>query len=79
MGIHVVSDAGTVSKQETYSQLMYEIQRRMVDIEMLRDQKKPIHEPVADMVILAEKLCELEGIDKSFISDRRDEVERDLE
>ena len=39
MGIQIIANTGTISKQETYNQIMFEIQKRMVDIENNREQK----------------------------------------
>jgi hypothetical protein len=75
MGIQVVSETNTISKIDTYKQIMFEIQTRMVDIEMNREQKKEIHNEVADMVHLVNKLSDLEGVDNTILNDRKEKID----
>ena len=76
MGIQILTDAKSVSKEENYNQIMFEIQKRMVDIEMNRDQKKAIHNEIADMVILINKLSETEDINNELLEERKSDIER---
>ena len=71
MGIQILSETKAGSTQETYDQIMFEIQKRMVDIESNRDQKKPIHNEIGDMVALINKLSDVEGVDSSVIKERQ--------
>lgn len=76
MGIQVIANAGTVSREETYNQIMFEIQKRMVDIETNKEMKKPIENELADMVILINKLSEIENVDETTIRSRRSSIEQ---
>ena len=78
MGIQILSDAKSVSKIENYNQIMFELQKRMVDIEMNRDQKKPIQNEIADMVILTQRLSETENVDSKLIDERKNIVDEAL-
>ena len=76
MGIQIVANTDTVSKEESYSQIMFEIQKRIVDIESNREQKKPIEKELAEMVVLINKLSETENISESLINDRKPSIEK---
>ncbi len=71
MVIKVVSNSETVSKEHVYSQIMFEIQKRMVDIELNRDQSRPIDQEIADMMHLTTKLSEIECVDSLVIEERK--------
>jgi hypothetical protein len=78
MAISVVAETGSISREELYNTIMYEIQKRMVDIESNKDQKRPIHDEIADMMVLVSKLSEMESVDDSIIEQRRLVVEKNL-
>ena len=76
MGIQIIANTDTVSRHEVYNQIMFEIQKRMVDIETNREQKRPIETDLADMVVLIKKLSEIENIDDNLLEQRKAAVEK---
>ena len=75
MGLQIIGETDTISKGDCYNQIMYELQKRMVDIDTNREQKKPIYSEVADMVLLINKLSEIEGVDNKIIDQRKTIIE----
>ncbi|MCF7861754.1 hypothetical protein K9M79_05915 [Candidatus Woesearchaeota archaeon] len=76
MAIQVIEESEpTVSNDALCDLCMYEIQKRMVDIGMLKEDKKPVQEQVTDMFLLCKKLVEMHSVDQDLIADRIQAIE----
>ncbi|MFW6311412.1 MAG: hypothetical protein ACOC1K_04165 [Nanoarchaeota archaeon] len=75
MGIQIVAESDTVSKPELYNQIMFEVQKKMIEIENNREEKKSIIDEVAEMHAYISKLCEVENVDDSIIVKKKQLVD----
>ncbi len=78
MGIQIVAESDSVFSEDIHNQIMFELQKRMVDVENNREKKASCENEIADMVVLINKLSETYNIDTSLIDDRKSQIESDL-
>ena len=75
MGIQIVAESDIVSSVELYSTIMFELQKRIVEIENNREKKAPFETEIADMVALVDKLSVIHNIDSDLLTKSKNEVE----
>jgi hypothetical protein len=76
MAIQVIEESKTTVSNDALCDLcMYEIQKRMVDIGMLKEDRKPVNDQITDMFLLCKKLVEIHSIDQDLIAQRIQVIE----
>ncbi len=81
VGIQVIEDNEQVTNEQVisddsiYDHCMYEIQKRMVDIGLMREENQATHAEVTDMFLLCKKLVEIQGVDDKLLAERLKSVD----